>query len=139
METQIQSSNAPRQDLPVKEKQGTPETGTHQGRYFQPSVDIYETDEALVVTADIPGVEPQDVETDLRDNLLTLTARLKPLDARYQPLHREYEVGHYLRQFRLGQQIDQSRISAELKDGVLKLVLPKAEHAKARKIEVKAL
>jgi HSP20 family protein len=138
METHLQKSQ--NQEVPVREKHATREPGTYQGQYFEPPVDIYETEDALVILADIPGVEPADVQTDLRDNLLTLTAQLKPETpaANVKPRYREYRVGHYVRQFRLGQHIDQERISAELKDGVLKLTLPKAERARARKIQVRA-
>jgi HSP20 family protein len=123
-------------DLTPREKQVTREEGTRQGPYFEPPVDIYETEEALVVTADLPGVDPSDVQTDLRDNLLTITAPTRPVDPKWKPLHQEYPVGHYLRQFRLGQQIDQTKISAELKDGVLTLTLPKTDHARPRRIQI---
>lgn len=125
-------------DLPVREKQATQgETGTYQGRYFEPPVDIYETADALVVTADLPGARPEDIQTDVHDNQLTLTAKVTPPDPKWKPVYREYAVGHYLRRFRLGQQIDQSKITGELKDGVLTLTLPKADTAKPRRIEIK--
>lgn len=134
MENQVQQKTE--QEIPVREKQGSREEGTHQGSYFEPAVDIFESEEALTVRADIPGAEAGSIETELRDNLLTLTARVKPLEDRWRPLHREYAVGHYVRQFRLGQQIDQGKISAQLKDGVLTLTLPKADHARSRRIQV---
>ncbi len=125
-------------ELPVKEKHAvTREVGTHEGRYFEPAVDIYETEDALTLTADLPGAVAEDIHTDLKDSLLTITARLRPLDARWKPLYQEFESGHYTRQFRLGQQIDQAKISAQLKEGVLTLTLPKAERAKARRIEIR--
>jgi HSP20 family protein len=125
-------------ELPVKEKHAvTRDPGTHEGSYFEPAVDIYETEEALTLNADVPGAVAEDIQTDLKDNLLTITARLGPLDSRWRPLYQEFETGHYVRQFRLGQQIDQSKISAQLKDGVLTLTLPKAERARARRIEIK--
>jgi len=128
------------QELQVKEKQAASggEQPTHEGRWFQPAVDIYETPDAIVVTADIPGAALDAIETDVRDNVLTLSARVEPVPSSFRPLHREYEVGHYTRQFRLGQQIDQTRISASLRDGVLTLTLPKADAAKPRRIEVKS-
>ncbi len=126
-------------EMPVREKHPVSrETGTHQGNWFEPPVDIYETADALVLTADVPGVEPDDVETHLEDNLLTITARQRALDAKWKPLHQEYTPGHFMRQFRLGQQIDQAKISAHLKDGVLTLVLPKVDTARPRKIRVQA-
>jgi HSP20 family protein len=135
-----QAAREPREgsELPLKEKHAiTRETGTHEGRYFEPPVDIYETEDALTLTADVPGALGEEIQTDLKDNLLTVTARVRPLDAKWRPLYQEFESGHYVRQFRLGQQIDQGKISAQLKDGVLTLTLPKAERAKARRIEVK--
>lgn len=111
--------------------------GTREGTYFKPDVDIYETDDALMVVADLPGTTAEDIEIDLRDNTLTLTGLVD--DGRqsdWQPLYTEYQSGHFMRQFRLGQHIDQSAISAEYDDGVLHLTLPKAEDAMPRKIEV---
>ncbi len=123
--------------LPVKEKHVTREPGTHEGRYFEPAVDIYETEDALTLRADVPGALAEEIQTDLKDNLLTVTARVRPLESQWRPLYEEFETGHYVRQFRLGQQIDQAKISAQLKDGVLTLTLPKAERAKARRIEIR--
>lgn len=114
--------------------------GTREGPWFEPPVDIHETAEALVIRADMPGVLPEDVETDVKDSVLTITARTRPVspDGAWKPIYAEYREGHYLRQFQLGQQIDQAKISASLKDGVLTLTLPKAEHARPRKIQVHA-
>jgi HSP20 family protein len=138
MQRQIEKTEQDTAELSVRPKQAvTGEPGTHQGSYFEPAVDIHETEEALTLRADLPGAAPQEIQTDLQDNLLTITARVAPLDARWKPLYAELQTGHYLRQFRLGQQIDQARISAQLKDGVLTLTLPKAERARARRIEVK--
>ena len=134
METQSQKGQ---EELPVREKQPvTREPGTHEGPYFEPSVDIYETEDAITVQADLPGVDPDDIQTDLKENLLTISARVKPMDPRWKPLHQEYEIGNYMRQFRLGQQIDQSKITAQYKDGVLTLTLPKAASAKPRRIKI---
>jgi len=135
-ESQKPEIKKPGSEMPLREKQTTRESGTHEGPYFEPSVDIYETEEALTLTADLPGVDPEDVTTDLRENLLTINARVKPADPKWRPLQAEYTVGNYLRQFRLGQQIDQAKISAEFKDGVLTLTLPKADHARPRRIQV---
>lgn len=128
----------PSGDISVREKQATREQGTHEGRYFEPAVDIHETDTAIVVSADVPGASANDIETDLRDNLLTFVARVQPLEERWKPVYREYQLGHYQRQFRLGQQIDQGKITAVLRDGVLTLTLPKADHARPRKIQISA-
>lgn len=129
---------APSQELTVREKQELQaEEGTRQGVYFKPDVDIYETEDALMVLADVPGARPQDFEIDLRDNLLTITASTQAVEERWRPIYEEYRLGHYMRQFRLGQRIDQTAISAELIDGVLRLTLPKAEQARPRRIEIR--
>jgi HSP20 family molecular chaperone IbpA len=126
-------------ELQVREKQAlTREPGTFQGKYFEPPVDIFETEEALVVRADLPGVRPEDVQTTLKDNLLVISATVQPPDPRWRPVYTEYQVGHFIRQFRLGQQIDQGKISAQMKEGVLTLTLPKADHARPRRIQVQA-
>ncbi len=111
--------------------------GTREGPYFKPAVDIYETDEALTVVADLPGTGVEDIDIDLRDNQLTLTGIVnRPLGDQWEPLYTEYRSGHFMRQFQLGRQIDQSKISAHYEQGVLELTLPKAEDAVPRKIEV---
>lgn len=80
---------------------------------------------------------PDDVQIDLRDSLLTITARVPPLDPKWRPVYTEYDIGHFTRQFRLDERIDQAKISAQVKDGVLVLELPKSERAQPRKIQVK--
>jgi HSP20 family protein len=127
-------------DLAVQEKKELKaEEGTHQGVYFEPSVDIYETQKELVLVADIPGATPESLDVNIRDNVLTLTARVGDADARWKPIYQEYRLGHYSRQFRLGHQIDQAKINAKIKDGVLTLTLPKAEAAMPRKITVQTV
>lgn len=135
MENTLQKTVTER-PVPVREKQEATESGSYEGRWFEPAVDIYETEDALTVVADLPGVSPEDITTDLRDNLLTLTARIQAPKTEWKPLYAEYREGHYTRQFRLGQHIDQAKISALFKDGVLTLTLPKAESVKPRKIQV---
>ncbi|MEJ5299457.1 MAG: Hsp20/alpha crystallin family protein [Thermodesulforhabdaceae bacterium] len=104
---------------------------------YIPDVDIYETSDALVVVADIPGVSPENVDIDLRDDTLAIRATVDLYGENERPVLMEYEVGDYYRQFALGRIIDQSKIEASMKDGVLTLVLPKIEKAKPRKITVK--
>jgi HSP20 family protein len=124
-------------DLSVQEKKELKqEQGTHQGAYFEPSVDIYETPKELVLVADIPGSTSEQLDVNIRDNVLTLTARVGDIDPRWKPIYQEYRLGHYSRQFRIGQQIDQAKINARIKDGVLTLGLPKAEAAQPRKITI---
>ena len=124
-------------EMALREKRELREQpGTREGIYFEPKVDIYETDGSLTLVADVPGATVEDIEIDLRDSVLTLVARTGRVDERWKPIYREYRSGHYLRQFRLGQQIDQSRIAARIKDGVLTLELPKAQSAIPKRIRV---
>lgn len=127
-----------RSDMQVHQKEELQHgEGTREGRYFKPDVDIYETDDALKIVADLPGTTADDVEIDLRDNKLTLTGVVDGDDyGNWEPTYTEYRTGHFARQFRLGSAIDQSNISAEMTDGVLWLTLPKADSATPRKIEV---
>lgn len=109
-------------------------TRTHE-RYVTPPVDIYETPDGLVVTADVPGVTPEHLDVRVDNHILTIQAQVSPVP-RAEPTYREYELVHYFRQFELSDKVDEGRISADLKHGVLMLALPKAEEAKPRKITV---
>ncbi len=131
---------APPREMPVRGKRAVPQQeGTREGPYYEPTVDIYETEDSLTLVADVPGVSADIVEIDLRENLLTIAGRTRPVDECWRQIYGEYRPGNYLRQFRLGQQIDQSRLSAHIKDGVLTLTLPKAESAIPRKIQVQTV
>ena len=128
-------------ELKVKEKQelATPAEQTRSGLVFTPNVDIYETEKDIILMADMPGVKTKDLTIDLRDDTLTLSGDIEPFEnPDEQDMMIEYEVGKFYRQFTLSEVIDQSKIDANLSDGVLRLVLPKVEKAKPRRIEVKA-
>jgi HSP20 family protein len=106
---------------------------------FLPPADIYETRDNIVVLAEMPGVAPDGVDITLERRVLTIRGRSASGDhTGYQRVYNEYSDGDYERVFTLSENIDRDRIEATLKDGVLNLVLPKAESAKARKIELKA-
>ena len=127
--------------LQVKEKQevATPAEQTRPGAVFSPNVDIYENDQAITLLADLPGVSTEDLEIDLRDSVLTLSGDVHPFESEgEQYLIAEYGVGRFYRQFTLSEVIDQERIDAKLKDGVLTLTLPKVEKATPRTITVAA-
>jgi len=114
------------------------EETTIPARIFVPTTDIYETDDSLTVVMEMPGVDKKDVELRLEDDVLKVDGRLD--FAKYQglqPVYTEYNIGHYSRSFSLSSKIDQSKISAEMNDGVLSLVLPKVEETKPRTIQVK--
>ncbi len=129
-------------EIKVKEKQEVtaPAEQMVQGLVFTPEVDIFETEKAITLLADIPGVKPEHMNIDLRDNILTITGdveRQEAADEEYLVL--EYETGRYYRQFTLSEVIDQSRIDAQLNQGVLRLSLPKVEKATPRKIAIKSV
>ncbi len=128
-------------ELKVKEKQELTSAAeqTMPGLLFTPAVDIFETDTQIVVLADMPGVKAGALNIDLRDNTLTLDGGVEPFEAEgEEEVFMEYEVGKYYRQFSLSEMIDQKRIDAQLKNGVLRLTLPKVEKAAPRTITVQA-
>jgi HSP20 family protein len=126
-------------ELQVQQKREveTKEESTMPARLFQPQTDIFETSEALTLVLEMPGVDKGSVEVKVENDVLNIEGRVD--FSKYdglQPLYTEYNVGHYARSFRLSSKIEQEGISAELRDGVMTLLLPKAEKAKARKIKV---
>jgi HSP20 family protein len=126
-------------ELKIKEKQGvsTQAEQTRPGLVFTPQVDIFETEKELVLLADMPGVKAEYLAIDLRDDTLTLTGEVQSFEGRDEcDILIEYEVGKYYRQFALSEIIDQEKIDAQLKDGVLRLILPKVQKATPRKIAV---
>jgi HSP20 family protein len=127
--------------LQAKEKAevAVPAEQTRPGLVFTPAVDIFETEREITLLADMPGVKSKDLDIDLRDNMLTLDGDVKPPEGTAEvDVIREYQTGKYYRQFTLSQVIDQTKIDAELKDGVLRLRLPKVETATPRRIAVRS-
>jgi HSP20 family molecular chaperone IbpA len=128
-------------ELKVKDKQevSTPAEQTRPGLVFTPDVDIYETETQLVLLADMPGVEAKDLVIDLRDDVLTISGEIAPVEGpEEEDILIEYETGRFSRQFTLADVIDQEKIEATLKHGVLQLTLPKVDKATPRKINVTA-
>jgi HSP20 family protein len=113
--------------------------GTRSRKVYVPKVDIFETKSSIVLVADMPGTDEKSVNITLEKNVLTITgsAELEHYKG-YNLALAEYDVGDYQRSFTLSDDIDRDRIDALVKNGVLRLTLPKAEPAKARKISVKA-
>lgn len=112
---------------------------THARKAYVPRADIFETPEAIVVVADMPGVDENSVDITLEKNVLSLTGFVEPVQPdSYSLAYAEYEVGDYFRRFSLSGEVDQDNIQAAVKNGVLRLHLPKAGPAQARKIAVKA-
>lgn len=104
---------------------------------FTPPIDIYETEEGLVLHADLPGVSASTLELQVQNNKLTLFGRVtSTLPEGATALHQEYVVGDFLRSFILSDEVDHERISASLTHGVLKVVLPKAAKEEPRRIQV---
>jgi HSP20 family protein len=133
-------TDAKAKEIQVKEKQEVTSQAepTTPGPVFTPDVDIFETEKEITLLADMPGVKVDDLTIDLRESVLTLSGDVTPFEGSEEnDLLVEYETGKYYRQFTLSEVIDQKEISAELKDGVLRLMLPKVEKAAPRKIEVK--
>ena len=106
---------------------------------FVPRADIYETDEAIAVVADMPGVDENTVDISLENNVLTINGYVAAEQPEgYSLTYSEYRVGDYQRAFSLSDQIDREGIEATVKDGVLHLHLPKITEAKVKKIAIKA-
>jgi HSP20 family protein len=126
-------------ELQVQQKREVdkkPESTT-PGRRYLPVTDIFETQDALKVILEMPGVDKDGIEVRVENDVLTIDGQVD--FSKYDgltPVYTEYNVGNYTRTFQLSNQIDQDRISADLQDGVITLVLPKAEKAKPRKIKV---
>jgi HSP20 family molecular chaperone IbpA len=127
------------QELQVQQKREVEKAqeSTTPMRAFLPVTDIYETEQALTLVMEMPGVSKDGLVVNVDSSVLTIEGRIN-FD-RYeglQPLYTEYNIGPYSRSFRLPSQIDQDRITAEITDGVVTLVLPKAEEARPRRITV---
>ena len=129
----------PAQELQVQRKREleTREETTTPVRQFVPAADIYETEGDLRINLEMPGVEKENISVKVEDDTLSVEGRLDLAKYRgLQPLYVEYNIGTYVRSFRLSSKIDQTKITAEMKDGVLSLTLPQAEEAKPRVIKI---
>lgn len=120
-----------------KELKPTAGEGTRPGPVFIPAVDILEDPTGITMVADMPGVDGKNVDIDLKDNQLTITGRIDPVEGEKEvSLYKEFLYGDYIRQFTLSYVIDQNKITAKMEDGVLRLILPKVEKIKPQKIKV---
>jgi len=112
---------------------------TRSRRTFVPRADIFENDKEILVLADIPGASEKTVDITLEKNVLSITAFVEPtIPSGFEIAYAEYEEGDYQRSFRLSDEIDRDKIEAVVNSGVLRLRLPKAQEAKAKKIAVKS-
>jgi HSP20 family protein len=128
------------QELAVREKRelATKEEKTVPGRFYIPCTDVYETEDALTVVMEMPGVDRGSLDVALENDVLRVEGRID--FSKYQelePVYTEYNIGHYTRSFSLSSKVDQERIGAQLEDGVLTLTLAKAAEARPRRIAVK--
>jgi len=131
---------APAQELEVQQKRALEkkDEATVPARIYVPTTDIFETEGALMVVMEMPGVVKEHADIIVEDNVLSVTGRIDfSKYEKLQPIYTEYNIGHFRRSFSLApSSIDEHKITAEMEDGVLTLTLPKAERAKARKIEL---
>lgn len=128
-----------KKEMEVKEKQAIDKSKgepTQNGNYFSPHVDIFESDDAITLLADVPGAVKEGLDIDLREGVLTLTAKVEPAGEKGRLVYHEYDVGGFMRKFHVGKDIEQGKITAKLDNGVLQVNLPKAEDFKPRKIPV---
>ena len=130
---------ADQKPLEVQEKKEVVGKGekTVPARFYVPNTDIRETEDALLVVMEVPGVDRNDIDIKVEEDTLKVEARIDY--SKYEgmePLYTEYNVGHFARQFALSHSIDQQQIGAALNDGVLTLTLKKVQQAKPRRIEI---
>jgi HSP20 family protein len=126
-------------EIEVRDKQAVQTASgepTWSGQFFTPAADIRSNDNEITLVLDMPGVTQGDLDIDLREGVLTVVGKVADEPVNYRALQQEYEIGGYLRKFNISDQIDRDGIAATLSDGVLTLVLPKAEQARPRKIQV---
>ena len=117
--------------------QPQPQAAVPDRTVFMPPIDIYDSDEGLVLLADLPGVTIESLEIQVQDNRLTLFGRVNPqLPTEARLLHQEFEWGDFLRSFILSDEVDHDRITAKLNHGVLEVVLPRATKTEPRRIQV---
>jgi HSP20 family protein len=123
----------------IQEKEQAQVERTRSTTVYTPDVDILEKDDSIIVFADMPGADESGVDITLEKDVLSIYARVEPeVPEKHQLLHAEYGVGDYQRSFTISNEVDRDKIEARVKNGVLRLVLPKAKAAQTRKIAVQA-
>jgi HSP20 family protein len=131
---------AGQQELQVQQKREVEKAQepTMPTRAFLPNTDIFETEDALTLVLEMPGVDRGNIDVSVENGVLTVEGKINfDKYEGLQPVYSEYNIGPYRRSFRISSRIDQDKIKAEIRDGVITLVLPKAEEAKPRRIEVR--
>lgn len=129
-----------KKELQKKESRGSLDTERMRSRrVYVPKTDIYETKDAIVLIADMPGVDEKSVDITLEKNVLTINGTVEPESYKDHSIaYYEYDSGDYQRAFTISDEVDRERIEASVRQGVLRVILPKAEPAKAKKISIKA-
>jgi HSP20 family protein len=124
-------------EIQQKKEVVSKEEKTTPARYFVPQTDIYESDEALTVVMEMPGVQRRNIDVRVENDVLRVEGRIDPANYEgLEPLYTEYNVGHFARAFTLSNKIDQEHIEAHLEDGALTLTLKKAKGALPRRITI---
>lgn len=115
-------------------------TPTVERTTYRPQVNIYELDDNYILVADVPGAGEGDIDLSIEKDVLTLTAKVEePHFEGFEPRWRGYGVGDWKRSFRLGDVIERDGVDATIKDGVLRVTLPKAKESLRKSIPVKRL
>lgn len=123
----------------TKEEVTTPDgvESTRPGRTYVPRADIYEKEDGILVLADLPGVDENSLDIILEKGVLTIDGQaVQTWPEGYNLAHYEYDVGNYHRAFKLSEEVDQDKIEATIKNGVLTLSMPFAAGPRTRKIQV---
>ena len=124
-------------EVQQKKEVTSAEEATRSARYYVPGTDIHESDDALDIAMEVPGVARDGVEVTLEKDVLKVVAQVDFSNYEgLEPIYSEYEVGHFQRSFSLSSKIDQGGISARVENGVLRLHLPKTREAAPRRISV---
>jgi HSP20 family molecular chaperone IbpA len=129
-----------KKEMEIQKQEMVPEETerTRECQCFIPKADIYEISDDIIILMDMPGINENAIDITLEKNVLNVKGFAQMDDREgYSLVFAEYETGDFERSFRISDSIDQERIEAIFKNGVLELTLPKAEEAKTRKIEVK--
>jgi HSP20 family protein len=119
-------------------KTETPSVPTQPGMTYQPNVDICDCGAEVMLVADIPGARKDGIDVSFEDGILSLQAAVPPRELPGRPVCQEYGIGDYRRSFRLGEDFDASQITAEYRDGVLTIRVPRLATVRPRKIEVRS-
>lgn len=107
---------------------------------WNPAADIFENENEIVIKAELPGMEAKDIELGLENNVLTLKGERRfEKETKEENYHRvEREYGHFIRSFSLPSAVKEDKITAEFKNGLLRIVLPKKEEVKPKQIKIAA-